>query len=115
VQAIRDSDQDDRVKKKGRVSIGRKKVPYAPGAVSVFAEEDQQAGAHRHTHWHNYDLADVCRWVQALDRLHALIAPRFARAEPCRRVEVREVEPGLLKEQDWQRLALSEGTKGPRL
>jgi SRSO17 transposase len=30
--------------------------------------------------------ADVCRWVQALVRLHARIAPRFARAEPRRRV-----------------------------
>jgi SRSO17 transposase len=32
-----------------------------------------------------------------------------------RRVEVREVEALLLHEQDWQRLAMSEGTKGPRL
>ncbi len=32
-----------------------------------------------------------------------------------RRVEVREVEALLLEEQDWQRLAMSEGTKGPRL
>ncbi len=30
--------------------------------------------------------ADVCRWVQALFRLHARIAPRFARPEPRRRV-----------------------------
>jgi len=30
--------------------------------------------------------ADVCRWGQALVRLHARIAPRFARAEPRRRV-----------------------------
>jgi len=29
--------------------------------------------------------ADVCRWVQALLRLHARIAPRFARPEPRRR------------------------------
>src|SRR6059058_4032629 len=29
--------------------------------------------------------ADVCRWVQALFRLHARIAPRFARPEPRRR------------------------------
>jgi SRSO17 transposase len=29
--------------------------------------------------------ADVCRWVQALVRLHARIAPRFARPEPRRR------------------------------
>ncbi len=32
-----------------------------------------------------------------------------------RRVEVREVEALLLAEQDWQRLSMSEGTKGPRL
>jgi SRSO17 transposase len=32
-----------------------------------------------------------------------------------RRVEVRDVEALLLHEQDWQRLAMSEGTKGPRL
>jgi SRSO17 transposase len=30
--------------------------------------------------------ADVCRWVQSLFRLHARIAPRFARSEPRRRV-----------------------------
>jgi SRSO17 transposase len=32
-----------------------------------------------------------------------------------RRVEVGEVEALLLAEQDWQRLSMSEGTKGPRL
>ena len=32
-----------------------------------------------------------------------------------RRVEVRDVEALLLQEHDWQRLAMSEGTKGPRL
>jgi SRSO17 transposase len=32
-----------------------------------------------------------------------------------RRVEVRDVEALLLHEQDWQRLSMSEGTKGPRL
>src|SRR6266567_3164468 len=32
-----------------------------------------------------------------------------------RQVEVRDVEALLLAEQDWQRLAMSEGTKGPRL
>jgi SRSO17 transposase len=32
-----------------------------------------------------------------------------------RRVEVREVETLLLDDQDWQRLSMSEGTKGPRL
>jgi hypothetical protein len=30
-------------------------------------------------------------------------------------VEVRDVEALLLQEQDWQRLSMSEGTKGPRL
>src|SRR5512135_1652607 len=29
---------------------------------------------------------DVCHWAQQLVRLHARIAPRFARAEPRRRV-----------------------------
>src|SRR5438045_5288074 len=29
--------------------------------------------------------SDVCSWAQALARLHAQIAPRFARAEPRRR------------------------------
>jgi SRSO17 transposase len=33
----------------------------------------------------------------------------------CRRVTVAEVEALRLPEQDWQRLSLSEGTKGPRL
>jgi hypothetical protein len=32
-----------------------------------------------------------------------------------RRVEVRDVEALLLAEQQWQRLSMSEGTKGPRL
>jgi SRSO17 transposase len=32
-----------------------------------------------------------------------------------RRVEVREVEALLLADQQWQRLSMSEGTKGPRL
>ncbi len=32
-----------------------------------------------------------------------------------RRVEVRDVEALLLQEHDWQRLSMSEGTKGPRL
>jgi SRSO17 transposase len=32
-----------------------------------------------------------------------------------RQVEVREVEALLLVDQEWQRLAISEGTKGPRL
>jgi SRSO17 transposase len=32
-----------------------------------------------------------------------------------RQVEVRDVEALLLHEQDWQRLSMSEGTKGPRL
>src|SRR6266567_8318928 len=30
--------------------------------------------------------SDVCCWAQALSQLHARIAPRFARAEPRRRV-----------------------------
>ena len=30
--------------------------------------------------------SDVCRWAQALSHVHARIAPRFARAEPRRRV-----------------------------
>src|SRR5437764_14112918 len=29
--------------------------------------------------------AEVCRWAQELFRLHARIAPRFARSEPRRR------------------------------
>src|SRR5437763_17138495 len=29
--------------------------------------------------------SEVCRWAQALTRLHARIAPRFARPEPRRR------------------------------
>ena len=31
-------------------------------------------------------VTDVVRWTQELDRLHARIAPRFARPEPRRRV-----------------------------
>ena len=32
---------------------------------------------------------DVCRWAQALFRLHSRLAPRFARPEPHQRADAR--------------------------
>jgi len=57
------------------------------------------------THGYPYVLAVAC------DEPVGILTPDG----PRRRVEVREVETLLLKEQDWQRLSMSEGTKGPRL
>ncbi len=56
-------------------------------------------------HGYAYVLAVAC------DEPVGIVTPDGQR----RRVEVREVEALLLQEQDWQRLAMSEGTKGPRL
>ncbi len=56
-------------------------------------------------HGYPYVLAVAC------DEPVGILTPDGQR----RRVEVREVEALLLNEQDWQRLAMSEGTKGPRL
>jgi SRSO17 transposase len=56
-------------------------------------------------HGYAYVLAVAC------DEPVGILTPDGER----RRVEVREVEALLLDEQDWQRLAMSEGTKGPRL
>ncbi len=47
----------------------------------------------------------------ACDEPVGIITPEGVR----RRVHVREVEALLLTAQDWQRLSMSEGTKGPRL
>jgi len=64
---------------------------------------------------------DLRNWVQAhgypyvlavaCDEPVGIVTPDGQR----RRVQVRDVEALLLKEQDWQRLSMSEGTKGPRL
>jgi SRSO17 transposase len=56
-------------------------------------------------HGYAYVLAVAC------DEPVGILTPDGER----RRVEVREVEALLLEEQDWQRLSMSEGTKGPRL
>jgi SRSO17 transposase len=56
-------------------------------------------------HDYPYVLAVAC------DEPVGIVTPDGRR----RRVEVREVEALLLHEQDWQRLSMSEGTKGPRL
>jgi hypothetical protein len=64
---------------------------------------------------------DLRTWLQAHDYPYVLAV---ACNEPVgivtpdggrRRVEVGEVEALVLHEQDWQRLSMSEGTKGPRL
>jgi SRSO17 transposase len=64
---------------------------------------------------------DLRSWLEAHDSPYVLAV---ACDEPVgiltpdgrrRRVEVREVEALVLRDQDWQRLAMSEGTKGPRL
>jgi SRSO17 transposase len=56
-------------------------------------------------HGYPYVLAVAC------DEPVGILTPEGER----RRVGVRDVEALLLAEQDWQRLAMSEGTKGPRL
>jgi SRSO17 transposase len=56
-------------------------------------------------HTYPYVLAVAC------DEPVGIVTPDGRR----RRVEVGEVEALLLDEQDWQRLSMSEGTKGPRL
>ncbi len=56
-------------------------------------------------HGYPYVLAVAC------DEPVGILTPDGRR----RRVEVREVEALLLHDQDWQRLSMSEGTKGPRL
>ena len=56
-------------------------------------------------HGYPYVLAVAC------DEPVGILTPDGER----RRVEVREVEVLVLHEQDWQRLSMSEGTKGPRL
>jgi SRSO17 transposase len=56
-------------------------------------------------HAYPYVLAVAC------DEPVGIVTPDGQR----RRVEVRDVEALLLHEQDWQRLSMSEGTKGPRL
>ena|SRR5947209_6838443 len=49
-------------------------------------------------------VGDVCRWAQALDELHARIAPRFARPEPRRRVlaYLRGVLSSTERKNSWQ-------------
>jgi len=56
-------------------------------------------------HGSPYVLAVAC------DEPVGILTPEGGR----RRVEAREVEALLLHDQDWQRLSMSEGTKGPRL
>jgi len=57
------------------------------------------------THGYPYVLAVAC------DEPVGIVTPEGGR----RRVEAREVEALLLHDQEWQRLSMSEGTKGPRL
>jgi SRSO17 transposase len=56
-------------------------------------------------HGYPYVLAVAC------DEPVGIVTPEGGR----RRVEAREVEALLLQDQEWQRLSMSEGTKGPRL
>ncbi len=56
-------------------------------------------------HGYPYVLAVAC------DEPVGIVTPDGHR----RRVQVRDVEALVLQEQDWQRVAMSEGTKGPRL
>ncbi len=56
-------------------------------------------------HQYSYVLAVAC------DEPVGIVTPDGQR----RRVEVRDVEALVLHEQEWQRLSMSEGTKGPRL
>ena len=62
---------------------------------------------------------DVCRWAQELVRLHARLAPRFARPEPRRRVlaYLQAILSDIARKNSWQvaehaREARHHGTRG---
>ncbi len=67
------------------------------------------------------DNLDLRTWLQAHGYAYVLAVPcnePVGIVEPSgrrRQVEVRDVPALLLHQQDWQRLSMSEGTKGPRL
>ncbi len=64
---------------------------------------------------------DLRNWLETHQYAYVLAVPCnepvgiLTREGQRRQVEVREVEALLLDQQDWQRLSMSEGTKGPRL
>jgi SRSO17 transposase len=64
---------------------------------------------------------DLRNWLEAHQYPYVLAVPCnepvgiLTRDGQRKRVEVWEVEALLLGAQDWQRLSMSEGTKGPRL
>ncbi len=64
---------------------------------------------------------DLCAWLEKRGIAHVLAIPRDEAV--CVQgpnggyllAEAREIDATLVKEQDWQRLSMSQGTKGPRL
>jgi hypothetical protein len=67
-------------------------------------------------------LSDIGRWVQALEHLHARIAPRFARPEPRRRAlaYLRGILSSSERKNGWQlaehaREATPYGMQRPRI
>jgi SRSO17 transposase len=64
---------------------------------------------------------DLRAWLEQEQLSYVLAVPRFQPVGirlpdgTCRLVQVHEVSGLLLKKQDWQPLALSQGSKGPRL
>jgi SRSO17 transposase len=85
--------------------IGRAQIPISWVVADTVYGGNLDLRTWLEAHGYPYVLAVAC------DEPVGILTPDGQR----RRVEVREVETRLLKEQDWQRLSMSEGTKGPRL
>ncbi len=80
-------------------------VPIAWGVADTVYGGNLDLRTWLEAHDYPYVLAVAC------DEPVGILAPTGQR----RQVEVGEVEALLLDEQEWQRLSMSEGTKGPRL
>jgi SRSO17 transposase len=85
--------------------IGRAQIPISWVVADTVYGGNLDLRTWLEAHGYPYVLAVAC------DAPVGILTPDGVR----RRVEVRDVETRLLQEQDWQRLSMSEGTKGPRL
>lgn len=85
--------------------LGAAQVPIAWVVADTVYGGNLDLRSWLEAHGYPYVLAVAC------DEPVGIVTPDGQR----RRVEVREVAALVLQESDWQRLAMSEGTKGPRL
>ena len=85
--------------------LGAAQVPIAWVVADTVYGGNLDLRTWLEVHGYPYVLAVAC------DEPVGIVTPDGQR----RRVEVREVAALVLQESDWQRLAMSEGTKGPRL